>query len=278
MNTVYRILPVAVVLMILACEDVIDVEVQTAPSRLTIEASLDWEKGTSGNIQTIRLSRSTPYFDTETQTVVTGASVKVTNDSDGTDFIFEDQGNGEYRTFSFIPVIDQSYTLEIQYEGETYSASERMMGVTDITEVNQSREDGFDDEVLEVNIIFTDPLEEDNYYLFRFQEQGDLLPDLEELDDEFVNGNEIRWYYEKEGDDDADEFEPGDVVDIALYGISEDYHDYIRILIEQSGGADLFEAIPVALRGNCINLTNPDNYAHGYFRLTQVVRTSYEFQ
>lgn len=278
MKMFFKIAILFLTLGLMSCEDVIDVGVQTAPSRLTVEASLDWEKGTAGNEQVIRLRMSTPYFDTTTNTAVTGASVKVTNDASGNEFIFADQGNGVYRTTSFIPIIDQSYTLEIQYDGEIYSATETMMGVTDITEINQSREDGFDDEALEVTILFTDPEEEDNYYLFRFQERGDLLPELEDLDDEFVNGNEIRWYYEKDEDDDFEEFVPGDIIDIALYGISEDYYNFIRILIEQSGGADLFATIPVALKGNCINLTNPDNYAHGYFRLTQVVRASYEFE
>ncbi|WP_425236959.1 DUF4249 domain-containing protein [Ulvibacterium sp.] len=278
MKTLFKTAILFLTLTIMSCEDVIDVDVQTAPSRLTVEASLDWEKGTAGNEQTIKLSMSTPFFDTTTNTAVTGASVKVTNDSNGTEFVFTDQGNGEYSTSSFVPIVNQSYTLEIQHDGETYNATETMMSVTDITEINQSREDGFDDEALEVNIFFTDPEEEDNYYLFRFQEQGDLLPDFEDLDDEFVNGNEIPWYYEKDDDDDTEEFVPGDIIDIALYGISEDYYNYIRILIEQSGGVDLFGTIPVALKGNCINLTNSDNYAHGYFRLTQVVRASYEFE
>lgn len=280
MKTYLRTLILLWAIVLTSCEDVIDVDVQTAPARLAIEASLDWEKGTAGNEQTIKLSTSTPYFDTTTNISVTGASVKVTNDTNGTDFVFMDQGNGDYITVDFVPILDQSYTLEVQYNGETYRATETLMSVADITELTQSSEDGFDDEVLEVNVIFTDPLEEDNYYLFRFQERGDLLPVLEDLDDEFVNGNEIRWYYEKEGDENTDreEFAPGDIVDIDLFGISEGYFNYIRILIEQSGGPDLFGTIPVALKGNCINPSNPDNYAFGYFRLTQVVRASYTFE
>ncbi|MEO1012216.1 MAG: DUF4249 domain-containing protein [Bacteroidota bacterium] len=278
MKTTFRFLFIVLVQALTSCEDVIDVEVQTEPERLTVEASLDWEKGTSGNMQSIRLGKSTPFFDTTGNTAVTGASVRVLNDSDGTEFVFADQGNGEYNTDTFIPILNQSYTLEIQYNGDTYSATETMMAVTDITEINQTRENGFDEDALEVNIIFTDPAEEGNAYLFRFQEEGDLLPDLEEFNDEFVNGNQIEWYYEKESEDDEEEFVPGDVIDIDFHGISEDYHNYMRILIEQSGGVDLFGTIPAALRGNCINLTDPDNYAHGYFRLTQVVKARYEFQ
>ncbi|WP_024769537.1 DUF4249 family protein [Aquimarina macrocephali] len=279
MKAYFKIIIFLFTIVFTSCEDVIDVDLQTAPARLTIEASLDWEKGTTGNNQTIKLSTSTPYFNTTSNTGVTGASVKVTNDSSGVEFIFTDQNNGEYTTTEFVPVLNQSYTLEVIYNGENYSAKETLMPVVDIKEVNQSTEDGFDDEVLEVNLKFDDPKDEDNYYLFRFKEVGDLLAEFEDFDDEFANGNEISWYYEKEEDTETktEEFKPGDVVNIDLYGISEGYYNYIRILIEQSEGVGLFSATPVALKGNCINLDNASNYANGYFRVTQVSRRTYTF-
>lgn len=265
-----------------SCEDVIDVPVQTAPTRLVVEASLDWEKGTTGNEQSIRLSNSTAFFDTTSNTAVTGASVKVTNDSSGAEFVFADQNNGEYATSSFVPVIGQSYTLEIIHNGETYSAQETLMGVPDITELFQDTADGFDDEILEAHIVFTDPPEEGNYYFFKFQKQGELLPDFEVGDDEFVNGNEVDWWYEIEESDDENDvrqpFAAGDVLDIDMYGISEAYNNYISILIDQIGGVGIFEATPVSVKGNCINLTNPENYAQGYFRLTEVNRANYTFE
>ncbi len=274
------ILPLLAVILA-SCEDVIDVDVQTAPTRLTIEASLDWEKGTAGNEQTIKLGTSTPYFDTNGNTAVSGASVRVTNDTSGREVVFADQNDGTYTTSDFAPVVGQSYTLEVRYNGETYTATEQLTPVTDIKEINQSLEDGFSDEELEVNIIFDDPEDEENYYLFKFQEPDDLLPEFEYGDDEFVNGNEIEWYFEKEEDDGTDEIEafvPGDTINIEFYGISEAYSNYMAILIDQLEGGGLFETTPVALKGNCINLTNPENYANGYFRLTQVIKTSYTFE
>ncbi|MEO0526359.1 MAG: DUF4249 domain-containing protein [Bacteroidota bacterium] len=281
MKTYLRSIILCITVVFASCEDVIEVEVQTAQERLTIEASLDWEKGTTGNQQTVKLSTSTSFFDTASNTAVLGASVTVTNDNSGAEFVFTDQNNGEYTTEDFVPVLNQSYTLSVRYNGERYTANETLMPVTDITELTQSTEDGFDDEALEVNVIFTDPEDEDNFYLFRFQERGDLLPELEELDDEFVNGNEISWFYEKEEDEttNTEEFAPGDIVDIELLGISRAYFNYVSILIEQAeGDGGPFSTTPVPLRGNCINLDNPDNYAHGYFRLTEVVRTSFTFQ
>ncbi len=279
MKTTIKFISILILILSASCTDVVEVEVQNGPTRLVVEASLDWEKGTSGNVQTIRLRTSTPFFETNATTDVIGASVVVTNDSTNDQFVFEDQNNGEYLTTDFEPVPGQSYTLQIDYNGERYRATETMTPVTEITNVFQDRLDGFDDEELEVHVVFTDPVEEGNNYLFRFQRRGDLLPDLEVAEDEFVNGNEIDWWYEIEEDDSQNivPFMPGDVVDIELYGISRAYYDYIKILISQLGGVGLFEATPVAVRGNCINETNPDNYAFGYFRLTEVVKSSYTF-
>lgn len=279
MKTFKKIILAIVVIAFTSCEDVVDVEVQDGPTRLVVEASLNWEKGTAGNEQTIRLSESSPFFSKGTVTEVTGASVVVTNDTSGDEFVFADQGNGEYLSTTFEPVLGQSYSLRIEHDGEIYTATETMTPVTDITDIFQKREEGFNDEELEVHIVFTDPEEEGNNYLFKFQREGDLLPGLEVGEDRFLNGNEIDWWYEIEEDEDEniEPFQPGDVLQIEMYGISRPYYDYIKILVEQLGGTDLFDSTPVAVKGNCINETNPENYAFGYFRLTQVVKASYTF-
>src|SRR5690606_30920513 len=125
-----------------SCEDVIDVDVPTGQTRLVIEASLDWEKGTLGNNQIIKLSTSLPYFDVPTSNIVTGASVKVTNTDTNEAFIFVDQNEGTYSISSFVPIIGNTYNLEVVYNDETYTASETLMAVPDINSITQSVEGG----------------------------------------------------------------------------------------------------------------------------------------
>lgn len=265
-------------LILASCTDVIDVELQAAPPRLVVEASINWEKGTIGNNQSISLSISTPYFDSTNNEYVSSASVKVLNENDGTEFIFSHQNEGVYACIDFIPELYQSYILEIEYKEEMYIAKETLMPVTDITKISQSKENGFVDDVIGVAVSFKDPVAEDNYYLMKFQEQKDLLPTLFDADDEFTNGNEMRIVYEKITDEKTGEkeLEPGDILDIELYGISKNYYNYIRLLISQNETGDgPFSTIPAPIKGNCINSSNPKNYAHGYFRLTQVDRTTY---
>ena len=281
MNRIALIVVLLFAIGFTSCTDVIDVDVPTAPPRLVIEASIDWQKGTSGNFQRVRLSTSTPFFENLQESPVVGASVKITNDVEGTEFVFQDEEDGNYFTGSFIPKLGQSYTLQVDYDGETYIAKETMIPVVPIDSVFQSTDNGFDKEALEVNVLFTDPANVPNFYLAKFQRRGDLFPTLFDIKDEFTDGNQIKIIYERLDNEDTGEmeFEPGDVLEIDLNGISSQYYDYIRLLIEQSGNSgNLFSTIPADLRGNCINVTNPDNFAYGYFRLTEVDKRVYTFE
>ncbi len=266
---------------ITSCEDVIDVDTPEATPRLVIEASLDWQKGTSGNNQTIKLSTSTPYFQNTLNSAVTGASVSVTNNNSNVEYIFQDQNDGRYTIDNFVPVVNDDYTLEVVYNNETYRATETLKPVNPIKRVEQSTEGGFDDELLDVSIFWDDPVDEENFYLIKFIEQGDLVPVFEDFPDEFVNGNELDTFFEKdrEDDDDQAEFNPGDIVEFTLYGISKQYDNYISLLIEQYDSAgDPFSAVPSKLKGNCINTDTPNNYAFGYFRLSEFDTVTYTFQ
>lgn len=277
----FYILYICLLFVGVSCTDVIEVDVPEAPPRLTIEASLDWQQGTSGNDQTILLSTSTPYFAEQKIAPVLGASVRVTNEDSGAEFVFEDQNNGQYTISNFIPVIGDTYSLEVVYNGERYTATETLVPVSDIVDVYQSTEDGEDEDALEVNVTFQDPLGVENYYFLRFKSDADLFPELYYIKDEFIDGNEFTIYYEKiEDEDDAiKEFQPGETVDIAFYGISKQYHDYLRLLVDQyENSGSPFSPTPVPLVGNCVNIDNPNTIAYGYFRVTEAIKTSYTIE
>jgi len=269
---------ISVSLIVCSCEDVIDIEVPTSEPRLVIEASIDWKKGTSGNNQTVKLSLSTPYFDTS-PSPVSGATVELTNTSTGSTYFFEDQNDGRYTVSNFIPLMNNEYKLEVVYEGETFIAEEKLISVPEFNRIEQSLEGGFDSEALEVTYYFDDPAGIENFYLSSFQDVRDLFPILEDMSDEFTDGNEMFNFYEKYDDDNNGPFQPGDEVEISLYGISKSYYNFISLLIEQNNsGGDPFSSLPAEIRGNCINLTKPDNYAFGFFRVSEMINTTYTFQ
>ena len=244
-----------------SCEEVIEVELDDAPPRLVIEASINWIKETSGQSQFVRLSTTAPYFDTEIPPV-NNAEVFITDD-EGNQFDFIEDGNsGFYYTQNFIPQLNKTYYLTVITEGETYTAEETLLPVSDLEYVSQQNGEIFSEEYIEIKAYFNDPVEEENYYFYSFYAENDTTINVQE--DRLVNGNEMFAYFNSE------ELKPGDEVEINLYGVSKRYFTYINTLLSQTGeSGGPFETQPATVRGNIVNTTNPENFAFGYFRLSE---------
>src|SRR5690606_29660591 len=189
--------------IITSCEDVIDVDLNNAEPRLVIDASIKWVKGTTGNEQSIKLTLTAPYFDTEIPPA-TGAEITL-SDSSNTYIFTEDGNTGIYNNDTFIPVIDEIYTLTINYEGEVYTATETLKSVVPIEFVEQNNEGGFSGEETELKAYYTDPTDEENYYFFEFISDIPVIPSLEVYEDEFTNGNQIFGFYTEEDLETGDE-------------------------------------------------------------------------
>jgi hypothetical protein len=255
---------------IFSCEDVIEVNVPSAPPRLVIEASLNWFDGTSGETQTIKLTQSAPFFNNQIPPA-TGAIVTVTNQSNQVFNFVDNNSDGSYDCLNFVPELNETYTLNILYNNESYRGTTTMTSVTPIDYIEQNNEGGFTGEDIEIKAYYTDPANEENYYFFEFKEEHETNPYLNVYDDEFIDGNQIFAFYSN-GDT-----ESGHELSIKNYGISEQFYDYMFLLLQQSenSGGGPFEVQPATVRGNCINVTNPDNFPFGYFRASQATEYIY---
>ncbi|WP_370390844.1 DUF4249 domain-containing protein [uncultured Winogradskyella sp.] len=257
-------------ILILGCEDVIDVELNNTEPRLVVDASINWFKNTTGNEQSIRLSLTAPFFD-QAVPPANGATVTITDSNSNTYDFIEDGNTGIYRTDNFVPVIDETYTLTIIYEGEVYTAEETLKSVAPIDFVEQIDDGGFSGEDIELKAFYTDPEGEENYYFFEFISDVVAVPTLEVYEDRFTDGNQIFGFYTEE------DLESGDVVTIRNHGVSQSFYQFMFVLLQQgseeSGGP--FETQPATVRGNCINQTNPENFPFGYFRLSEVDEVIY---
>ena len=260
-----KLILILISITIYSCEDVIDLDLNTSQPKLIIEASINWVKETSGNEQEIKLSLSAPFYDFETPPA-NNAQISVF-DNNGNQFIFIEEGlTGIYKNDTFIPVLNAEYTLEINYEGEVYTGTEVLKSVVSIDYVEQKDDVGFTGEETELKAYYTDPENEENYYLFEFNNNFSAYPTLEVYKDEFTDGNQIFGFYTDE------DLTTGHEVIIKNQGISKAFYEYMFILLQQSTEEDgsPFETIPATVRGNCINVTNPNNFPLGYFRLSEV--------
>ena len=254
-----------------SCTDVIDVNVPNGGARLVVDASIKWQKGTLGETQTINIRESTAFFDNNPDVPVTGASVTVTKENDGSIFVFADQNNGSYTATDFVPELNASYTLKILYNGNSYTATETLIAAPVINRIEQTIEGSDGDTEIQLQVFFDDTVDVENYYLGEFIPSNLPLPSLAVISDEFTDGNEN--FIEN----DNENYVAGVTVGINVYGISQRYYDYLNILIQQSGSDENgpFPTTPVQLKGNCINVNDSKQEVLGYFRVGEFDTTSY---
>jgi hypothetical protein len=252
---------------------VVNIELDTAPAKLVIDASLKWEKGTAGNEQIIKLTTTTDFYAT-TIPVASGAVVFVRDENANRFDFIETPGTGNYVCTNFIPVINRNYTLTVIYYGQTYTASEKLIAVPTIDSVEQTENGGFTGDEVEVKFYFQDNGAIDNFYLTQFNTSFTLLPEYDVIDDDFFQGNQMFGLYSNE------DLKTNDQIQFILQGISERYYNYMNVLLGIAGtnGGSPFQTPPATVRGNIINQTNFNNFALGYFSVSETDKKSYIVQ
>jgi len=252
-----------------SCEDVVQVDLKESEPRLVIEASILWQKNSHGNVQLVRLTTTAPFFGDQIPPAE-GANVSVFSEA-GVEFKFEEIESGIFRNDQFIPELNKTYELKVEYNDEEYRAIETLLPVVSIENIEQTTSGGFGGEDIELKAYFTDPPNIQNYYLSRFFYEE---LSIQIYEDKFTDGNRTFAYFSNEG------LTPGQEVGIEIQGISKRFYEYLFILRSQAGSSNggPFQTQPTTVRGNIINITNPDNFAFGYFRLSETDFLDYIIQ
>jgi hypothetical protein len=247
------------------CEEVVDVDLDTAPPKLVIEAAINWQKGKTGNQQVIKLTTTTGYFENVIPTV-SGATVYIKNSKNEQFNFNEIPKTGRYVCTNFKPVINETYSLTVISSGQTYTATEKMQSLAPITRIEQNNEGGFTGKDIEIKAFYNDPADADNFYLYKYVYSNKVKSSYYVDDDEFFNGNEFFSV------SDDDELEAGNEIEITHYGISKQYYNYMNILVSIAGSnvGGPFQSPPATVKGNIINTTNKENYPLGYFSLSEI--------
>ncbi|MFH6990933.1 DUF4249 domain-containing protein [Flavobacterium sp. FlaQc-48] len=255
------------VLLFSSCTKIVELDLETGDPKIVIDAEIIWEKGTSGNEQSIKITRMASYY-SPTTPKVSGAQVRVEN-SEGAIFTFNESEPGLYVCTNFVPAINMEYKLFVQVDGQSLTATEKLISVPQIDKIEQElMPDISGSDFILVSFYYKDPADQLNYYLIDYKVDYQAYPEYTLTDDEFVNGNEIN---EKFGGTDL---KPGKIVGITHRGISKNFYNYMNLILEVAS-SNPFGAVPGNIRGNIINTTDANNFALGYFRLCEANRISY---
>ena len=255
------------------CTEVVNIPLDNGAPRLVVEALIDWQKGTTGNIQKIKLTTTADFYTNQTPKV-SGANVIIKNSSNIIFNFIETQNTGEYVCNNFVPVLNEIYYLTIVSNGKSYTASETLKPVAPILNVTQETVNFFGGETKSIKALYLDPAATINFYSYRYVVKYEAKPSLYVADDEFFDGNP---YFSVAFDNNIIS---GDIVNITHYGISRQYYEYLKILISVAGsqGGGPFQAPPVTVRGNISNNTNPEDFPLGFFRLSETDHRDYVVQ
>ena len=266
-----------ILLSIVACEDLVEIETPSDTPRLVIDALIRVDTSRALTPIAVKVSQTNNFF--ESIPPANLQQITLTDAVNGGGAILNEfeAGSGIYLdTVSTRFLIENELILQIDFEDEFYVAYAQFQPSVPIDSLAIGDGVLIEDET-ELVVSFTDVGTRDDYYLFDFDFRSYLV-----TEDEFYQGQPFTFSYFYD-----EEFEVGQELEIGLMGVDKAFYDYMALLIEQSEPPfGPFETPAVTVRGNFINVTdidntdasdnvnNPDNYALGYFAIVQEYKRS----
>lgn len=122
-------------LALYGCETVIDANLDTGPTQLSVDGTLTDQPGP----QTIRLTQTAAYFNNATAPAALSATVTIT-DNTGRTYAFTDADNDGYYVWTptandTLGRVGRSYQLAVTYQGDSYTAVSRMNRVPTVDSI-----------------------------------------------------------------------------------------------------------------------------------------------
>ena len=274
-----------------SCEDVVDVDLDTEPPRLIVDALIRVDTSQDLTEANIRVSLSSSFFGEIQPAEI--ETMQIQNEENGAFVPYEPVPGepGLYRPFpttvspvspdnkiltSFLTNPNPVYIFTVRYQDELYLARTSFAPTTPIDTIVQGDNTLFDEDDTEFIISFTDTPDREDFYIFDF-DFGEFLT----VEDTFFPGQDFEFSYFYDGEDFP--LETGDEFTISILGADETFYNYMEQLITQSDLTDggPFQVPVSTVRGNILNaegidnidifdnVDRPNNFALGYFAISQ---------
>ncbi len=250
-----------------ACEETVIIEQGELDERVVIEGLI-----TDQQNHYVKLTRTRSFYATGAAEAIENAVVSV-SDNIGNNHVFvhnpmnNPSENGFYYPVnSFQGQIGAVYALDVQVDGELYTAQEELLPVTTIDSltvfVDEDELDDPEEEGRFLGVLFyaQEPQDRKDQYLFKFYRDGEIVKDFptdiyfsdDALLGEAIDDLEIAGYYAE-----------GEVVTVEMYSLTQEafifYSDLFNLLTNDGG---MFSPPPANPR------TNLSNGALGYFQVS----------
>lgn len=299
-----------VIILLNSCIEQVDLDVEREEELLVVEGGITTIRGPHN----IRLTRSARFGDVfQSQIIpVRDAQVSIRDQDGNVIFLTEVDEFGNYQTSeSFQAINGNSYTLLIELVDGTrfQSLPECVIETPDIDSISFAYEtiptsDPLNPiEGVRIFVSVQDPFEEENYYRWSINGLHEVIANPELHLDTFGEPAPLECcdlcYREEEPDNSISILDDSDVngglitrnigfieddgirfrglyqLTVTQQSLNLESFRFLDLLNEQlSIDGDIFDPPPSTLRGNIINLNNPDELVIGYFFASDVIQDS----
>lgn len=219
-----------------SCQKVIDINLNAAAPQIVIEGSVNDQPGP----YYVNLSQTVNFSETNVFPPVTGALVKISDNTGLTDILTE-VSPGSYRTSTLQGVPGRSYTLSVSANGKNYSSLSTMPAPVTIDSLNIVTIMGFGSPRKRLEAHFHDPAGLDNFYRFAITHfvlinhvvQYSILQKSNSITSDKLQDGALMTY-NLSG---RNSLISGDSIVVALETIDKGVYDYLRTLGQADNNA-----------------------------------------
>jgi hypothetical protein len=236
--------------IIVSCKKVITVTVNNATPVLVVQGNITNQTGP----YTVKLTSSVYYSEDNLFPAITGAVVKITDDSTGVTDLLTEKQQGIYLTNTTIGAVNHTYHLFISTGGKEYTATSTMPKQVFLDSITFLTNTGFGQNVTNPLPNFQDPA--GVYNAYRFIEWFNSKPSKQifVFDDRLSDGK----YVARQLFNDSSYIQPSDTVQLEMQCIDKNVYNYFKEL----DGTDPTNGQPTSPANPTSNVSNG---ALGYF-------------
>lgn len=251
------------VLAMAACKKVISVDLRNAPARIVIEGEIT----NTATLPQVRISRSVNFSDSNSNPPVSGATVRLTDSTNGLSALMQETNPGVYTTRVFNGVSRHTYHLDVTVDGKSYSVTSTMPVAVPLDSVTfASNTDFSNKQNINAIVDFRDPVGLGNYYQFTESVGGRVIPNIFVFEDRLSDGR----YIQQPLFNDSSYLQKGDTLLLTMNCVDKNTYEYFLTLANVTGNNN-FQTVTPANPS-----TNISNGALGYFSAHTTMRVRVE--
>lgn len=210
-----------------SCEKIIDLKLDNAEPVIVIDAGISDQNES----QVVKISKTYSFTEPNKFNGVSGAKVVLTRPN-GSTVNYSEISPGVYTTVKMRGVSGTKYTLDVTFEGKTYTASSTMPARVVLDSLTFKQFNLFSKTNTYIAVNYSDPGLVENQYRYILRVKGKIEADVAN-EDRFNDGNKVSdvIFYK------IDDLVAGDSLDVQFQCIDRNVYRYFYSLGQINGGS-----------------------------------------